>query len=166
MKLKYIIAITLFAGVSMLSVSQCPPPSQLIKLDKKAGWNESSQSKSGALQAGESYEYSFIAQRGLEYRITALGGGTDQINMNNVEFRLYSNEVERIQVEGKTVYKRLEKEIFNSESSDQGSQWIFSTSQTRKLTMKVNIVNTAKPDAIQCVAVCVETRRSTALGFR
>lgn len=164
MKLNYIIAITLFAGASTLSFSQCPSPSQLVKLDKKTGWNESSQSKSGALQAGEVYEYAFIAQRGLEYRITALGGA-DDINMNNVEFKLYSNEVDKIEVDGKPVYKRLEKEVYNSEASDMGSQWIFSTSQTRKLTMKVHIVNTVKPEAIQCVAVYVETRRSIPLGF-
>lgn len=165
MKLKHIIAITLFAGASMVSFSQCPSPSELIKPDKKSGWNENSQSKSGALQAGEAYEYTFIAQRGVEYRITALGG-VDEIIMDNVEFKLYSSEVDKVEIDGKPVYKRFEKVVYNSESSDTGSQLIFSTPKTRKLTMKVNIVNTDKPDAIQCVAVYVETRRATPIGLK
>lgn len=164
-KLNNILIFPLFACLSMVSFGQCPSPSELIKPDKKSGWSENSQSKSGALMAGEVYEYTFIAQRGVEYRITALGG-VDEVIMDNVEFKLFDSEVEKVEVDGELVYKRLQKLVYDSKSSEIGNQLIFSTPKTRKLTMKVNFVSAEDPEAIQCVAVYVETRRATPLGLK
>lgn len=164
-KLKHIFILPLIAGFSMVSFSQCPTPSELMKPDKKTGWNENSQSKSGALQAGETYDYTFIAQRGVEYRITALGG-VDDVIIENVAFQLFDSEVQKVEVDGKPVYKRLQKLVYDSQKEDSGAQLIFSTPKTRKLTMKVQILNTDKADAVQCVAVYVETRRAAAIGLK
>jgi hypothetical protein len=163
--LKYIFSFALFIGSSALLSAQCPSPSELVKPDKKSGWNENSQSKSGALLAGEVYEYTFIAQRGVEYRITALGG-VNEVIMDNVEFKLYDSEVQKVEIDGQPVYKRVQKVVYNSESGETGSQLVFTTPKTKKLTMKVNIVNSDKPDAVQCVAVYVETRRATQIGLK
>jgi hypothetical protein len=164
-KFKHIFIIPLFASVSMVSYSQCPSPSEVMKADKKEGWSESSQSKSGALQAGEVYEYTFIAQRGVEYRVSALGG-VDELSKDNVAYQLFDSEVQKVEVDGKPVYKRLEKVVYDSKKKESGDQLVFSTPKTRKLTMKVTITNTDKPDAIQCVAVFVESRRLAELGLK
>jgi len=135
-----------------------------MQAEFKEGWGPNSQSKSGPLQAGEVYEYTFIAQRGLEYRLTALGG-LNNIKVDNVEFELFDTEVKKVVQDGKPVYKRLKKVIYDSKSDESGSQVVFSTPKTRKLTIEVTVVNTEDPTAVQCVVVFVETRRIAKLGL-
>lgn len=161
----YIVILIASVFFSFTSISQCPPPGSVMKADIKAGWGPNSQSKSGPLQAGETYEYTFIAQKGLEYRLTALGG-LNNIRVDNVEFELYDTEVQKVVQDGKPVYKRMKKMIFDSKSEESGSQVVFSSPKTRKLTLEVSVVNNEAPNAVQCVVVFVETRKATQLGLK
>lgn len=142
------------------SFGQCPNPNDYLRADTKNGWGKNSQSKSGYLKPGETYELNFIAQRGMEYRITVLAGN-DNFSDENVNFQLYHTQVEKVEEKGKQVYKRLRSIIFDS-NEDEG-EVKFATDQTRKISLDVSIENYRKP---KCVIVFIEVRKSKKLGFR
>lgn len=145
---------------SFCAFAQCPNPNDYLRADRKNGWGKNSQSKSGYLKPGETYELNFIAQRGMEYRITILAGN-DNFSSENVSFQLYHTHVKKVKQGDESIYKRLRSIIFDS-SKDEG-EVKFSTDQTRKMSVEVSIENYRKP---QCVIVFIETRKSKKTGFR
>lgn len=161
-----IVTIVFAVLASHISFTQCPSPSQLMKPDRKSGWSESSQSKSGALMSGQEYTYTFIAQRGMEYKVNAFAG-VDVISSENVDFKLYYTEVEKTMIDGEWVYDRVDKVVFDSKSNKEDKGEItFSSSKTRKLTMKLSLTSFEKENVVQCVAICVETRRMPDIGLK
>ena len=158
MKNIYLLSFTLVFSLSIFG--QCPNPNDYLRGDKKGGWSKNSQSKSGYLKPGETYELNFIAQRGMEYRVTILAGN-ESFSEENVSYQVYHTQVQKVKEDGKSVYKRLKSMIFDS-SEDEGKVK-FSTDQTRKISVEVSIENYSKP---QCVIVFIEARKSKELGFR
>jgi hypothetical protein len=152
----FIVLLNLFLS----AFAQCPNPNEYLRADTKNGWGKNSQSKSGYLKPGETYELNFIAQRGMEYRITVLAGN-DNFSSENLNFQLYHTQVEKVEEKGKQVYKRLKSIIFDS-NEDEG-EVKFATDQTRKISLEVSIENYRKP---QCVIVFIESRKSKKLGFK
>lgn len=74
--------VLLFGGVAF---GQCPTPSQVMKADRKNGWAENSQSKSGAVLTGEVYEYSFIVMGKFMKRQTNGNQQTREPSKNNLD---------------------------------------------------------------------------------
>jgi hypothetical protein len=163
--IKNLLQMFLVVSISWSASAQCTKPNQVMKADKKNGWSENSQSKSGALAPGDTYEYNFIVQRGIDYRITTLGGKTE-LTKGNVEFKIYDSQVQRVEVNGEMIYKRFETIVFDSRNPGNTEELIFNSPQTRKLTMRVEVVADGQPNDVHCVVVFVETRRSEKLGLR
>jgi len=161
------IRITLLSVLLMvtgISFGQCPQPDQVLRPDYKDGWGDNSQSKTGTLRPGDTYEMNFIAQAGLKYRITLLSG-VGPFTDENVEFQLLGSEVKKVEEDGKKVYKRQEVVYLDSENQPEGEKMTFSTPKTRKLTLKIQLNGVEDTKLVQCVIVFVETKRELQVGF-
>jgi hypothetical protein len=150
---------------SLIGNAQCPSPNVVFKPETKAGWGANSQSKSGALLTGETYEFTFIAQRGMEYRITAVGGAGNWTK-ENVQFTVSDSEVQKVMQDGQEVFRRFNTVVFDSRTAGPDDQCVIATSKTRKLTVTVNLIGTERPKDVQCAVVFIENRRTQQLGLR
>lgn len=147
-----------------LSFSQCPEPDQVLRPDYKEGWGDNSQSKTGSLRPGDTYEMNFIAQGGLKYRITLLSGlgpYTDE----NIDYQLVGSEVNKVEKNGKMVYERQEVVYFDSRKKAEGEKMTFSTPKTRKLKLRMQLNGVEDSKLVQCVIVFVESQRELEVGF-
>lgn len=156
--------LSIFLISSGICLSQCPQPNQVLKPDYKAGWGDNSQSKTGSLRPGDTYEMNFIAQAGLKYRITLLAGlgpYTDE----NIDFQLVGSEVNSVEENGKKVYKRQEVVFFDSRKKAEGEKMTFSTPKTRKLKLRMQLNGVEDSKLVQCVIVFVESQRELEVGF-
>lgn len=162
-----IVRITLLSALLMitsLSFSQCPQPDQVLRPDYKDGWGDNSQSKTGSLRPGDTYEMNFIVQAGLKYRITMLSG-VGPYTDENVDFQLVGTEVQKVMENGKSVYKRQEVVYFDSRNQPEGEKMVFSSPRTRKLTLKLKLNGVEDSKLVQCVIIFVETKRELQVGF-
>jgi hypothetical protein len=147
-----------------VSFGQCPEPNQVLKPDYREGWGDNSQSKTGSLRPGDTYEMNFIAQSGLKYRITLLSG-TGPFTDENIDFQLVGSEVNKVEENGKSTYKRQEVVYFDSRNQPEGEKMTFSTPKTRKLTLKMKLNGVDDTKLVQCVIVFVESKRELQVGF-
>lgn len=161
--------IGVFIGVLVLSTSvasaQCPRPYDVIQADYSEGWGDNSQSKSGPLRPGDSYEMKFIAQGGLKYRVTVVSGN-DQYSRENVEFQLVGSEVRKVNENGKMVYKRVDVVFYDSEESKEGQKAVFYSPRTKRLNVRIKLKGAEDSKLMQCVVVYVETKRQEELGLK
>jgi hypothetical protein len=157
-----VVAVIALAHIGM---AQCPSPIMVFRPEPKSGWGLSSQSKSGALMTGETYEFTFIAQRGMEYRISSVGG-SNELTKDKVQFRVSDTQVNRVIQDGQEVFKRSNVVIFDSKSTSGDEECVIVTPKTRKLTVTVNVVGTENPKDIQCAVVFVESRRAQTIGLK
>lgn len=156
--------LSFFLIIFGLGYSQCPEPEQVLRPDYKDGWGDNSQSKTGSLRPGDTYEMNFIAQAGMKYRITLLSGvGT--YTDDNIDFQLIGSEVNKVEENGKMVYKRQEVVYFDSRNQAEGEKMTFSTPKTRKLTLKMQLNGIEDSKLVQCVIVFVESKRELQVGF-
>jgi hypothetical protein len=156
--------LSIFLTVFGTSFSQCLEPEELLKPDYKDGWGDNSQTKTGSLRPGDTYEMNFIVQEGLKYRITLLSGlGT--FNDENIDFQLVGSEVNKVEENGKMVYKRQEVVYFDSRNQEEGEKMTFSSPKTRKLMLKMELTDMEDSKLAQCVIVFVETKRELQSGF-
>lgn len=165
---RILVVVTVLFSTITFGWAQCPTPTMVFKPETKAGWFANSQSKSGAIMAGEKYEFTFIAQRGMEYRFTAAGGpGMESIAPGNVEFIVSDSQVQKVNKDGQEVFKRTNTIVFDSKSSGSDAQCIISTPKTRKLTVTVNLVaSSGNPKDVQCALVFIESRRAQEIGLK
>lgn len=160
MKSILVIALSL---VSAVSFAQCPTAESIVKKEKsktKDDYGVNSQSRSGSVKSGETYEMSFIAQQGMDYRLSCKLANP---SAGTISVEIYEMIVEKKTVNGKETYKR-EKHVLAS-SSDTGSEPVeFVTDKTRKIFVAVTLSggDSKKPT---CVGVLVEDKKSTKLGF-
>ncbi|MDX1651942.1 MAG: hypothetical protein R3277_05590 [Brumimicrobium sp.] len=164
LKINQLFIATLIVFTASLSMAQCPQPGQVLRADYKDGWGENSQSKTGTLRPGDTYEMNFIAQRGLKYRITILSG-TGPFTDQNVEFQLVGSEVKKVEQNGKMVYKRQEVVLYDSANKQGDEKMSFSSPKTQKLTLRIKLNGAEDSKAVQCVVVFVETKRELEVGF-
>lgn len=162
-----IVRITLLSTlllVTGLSFGQCPEPDQVLRPDYREGWGDNSQSKTGTLRPGDTYEMNFIVQAGLTYRVTLLSG-TGPYTDENIDFQLVGSEVNKVEENGKSVYKRQEVVYFDSRTQPEGEKMTFSTPKTRKLKLKMKLNGLDDTQLVQCVIVFVESKRDLQVGF-
>lgn len=160
MKSILVIALSL---VSLGSFAQCPTAESIVKKEKnktKDDYGVNSQSRSGSVKSGETYEMSFIAQQGMDYRLSCKLANP---SAGTINVEIYEMIVEKKTVNGKETYKREKHVLANS--SDTGNEPIeFVTDKTRKIFVAVTLSggDAKKPT---CVGVLVEDKKSTKLGF-
>lgn len=160
--MKLIATFTLLVGFifapMFIGIAQCPPVETFLKKKKnKDEYNLSSQSRSGAIAADESYEMSFIAHAGLDYRLTTvLGEGS----VGTLNYEIYELVIEKKMEGDKEVFKKVKKVLATS-----GSEPLeFISDQSRKIFINVSITGGDKKKHA-CVGVIIETKRSVKTGF-
>lgn len=154
---------TLIAAFSFQSASfsQCAAPADIVKAPKdKMQYAVTSQSRSGALVPGENYEMSFIAQDGMDYRISAAAKNKDA---GSVSFEVYEMVVQKTEKDGQPVYKKVKKVIATS-ADGENEPVEFTTDKARKIVVKVNLMG-GDPKSNQCVGVLIEDKKTTKIGL-
>lgn len=144
--------------------AQCPDIETIHKEHLKSVAKEkpkyyvSSQSRTGSITSDKTYEMSFVAQPGNDYRLsTKLSAGA----VGTISFEVYEIDVEKKTVNGADAYKREKKTLTTSE----GSKFVeFSTDKTRKIFVAVTLSGGDKKKPA-CVGVLVEDKKSTKLGL-
>lgn len=160
--MKAIITTILLIGASVLN-AQCPSVETIAKerpkSKEKDPYSISSQSRTASLLAEQTYEMSFIAQNGMDYRLT-----TKQLKSaaGTISYEVYEMVVEKTEVNGKTEYKRV-KHVLAS-SGDSGASLEFSTDKVRKVFVSITLSGGDKKKPV-CVGVLVEDKRATKIGF-
>lgn len=157
-----ILSIFVFTGLN--GFGQCPQPNQVLRPDYKDGWGDNSQSKTGSMRPGDSYEMNFIAQGGMKYRITVISG-LDLYTDEDIDFQLIGSEVNKVEKDGKSTYQRQDVVFFDSKERAEGEKMTFSTTKTRKLKLKIQLNGVEDSKLVQCVVVFVETKRQQEVGF-
>jgi len=144
--------------------AQCPDIETIHKAHLKEKSKEtpkfyvSSQSRTGYITSDKTYEMSFVAQPGNDYRLTAKlsegGSGT-------ISCEIYELANDKKTVNGVDSYKREKKVLANSSSSESLE---FTTDKTRKIFVAVTLTGGDKKKPT-CVGVLVEDKKSTKLGL-
>jgi hypothetical protein len=144
--------------------AQCPSAESIskdkTKTKEKNPYSINSQSRSGSITGDKEYEMSFIAQPGMDYRLTTKAANPAA---GTITYEVYEMVVEKKVENGKEEFKRV-KHVLASSSNTGGQPLEFTTDKTRKIFVAVNLSggDTKKP---QCVGVLIEDKRSTKLGF-
>lgn len=161
--MKGIFALLVFSVLTSV-YAQCPDIETIHKDHLKTAGKESpkyyvsSQSRTGYLATDKTYEMSFVAQPGNDYRLTTklAPGGTGTINCE-----IYELAVEKKTTNGTDSYKREKKVLANSASNEALE---FSTDKVRKIFVSVTLTGGDKKKPA-CVGVLVEDKKSTKLGL-
>lgn len=155
--MKISITLALLFGF-VFTFAQCPPvESFLAKKKEKDDYNLNSQSRVGAIDSDKSYEMSFIAHPGLDYRLTTvLGEGS----AGTLTYEIYELVVEKKMEGDKEVFKKVKKVLAAS-----GSEPLeFVSDKARKIFVAVSI-NGGDKKKHACVGIVIETKRSIKKGF-
>lgn len=148
-----------------IASAQCPRPYDVVQADYDEGWGDNSQSKSGPLRPGDSYEMKFIAQGGMKYRVTVVSGN-EQYSREDVEFQLVGSEVRKVKENGKMIYKRVDVVFYDSEEAEDGQKAVFFSPRTKRLKVRIKLKGVEDSKRLQCVVVYIETKRQEALGLK
>jgi hypothetical protein len=140
---------------STIVFAQCPLPEKIVRSYGKDKYVVSTQSKTGALKAGEYYELAFIAQEGYDYKISS---GTESKDGSTASYEIYEMVTQKV---GEAEFKKVKKVITASDGTEAIE---FQTDKARKLVIKVTLQSTTNPKP-ECVAILIEDRKSTKLGF-
>jgi hypothetical protein len=139
--------------------AQCPPAEAFMKKKKtKDAYSLNSQSRSGSVASDESYEMSFIAHAGLDYRLTTVLGEGSTGTLN---YEIYELVVEKKTEGEKETFKRTKKVLASSGSAEALE---FTSDKSRKIFINVSITGGDKKK-LACVGVLIETKRSEKTGF-
>ncbi|MFN5416401.1 MAG: hypothetical protein ACK5B9_05045 [Flavobacteriia bacterium] len=159
LKTRQIVGLFLLLFIGNYSFGQCPPAEKMIKAaaKTKSAYGVNSQSKTGALISGQSYDMAFIAQDNYDYRITV---GTMDSKEGTVSFEVYEMITEK-DANGK--YAKVKKVIISSEEAESNTVE-FITDKARKLMINVRF-DDAEDQKPHCVAVLIEDKKTTKIGL-
>lgn len=155
--MKLSITLALLFGF-VFTFAQCPPVESFLKKKKeKDEYNLNSQSRVGVVDSDKSYEMSFIAHPGLDYRLTTVLGEGSAGTLN---YEIYELVTEKKTEDGKEVFKKVKKVLATS-----GSEPLeFNSDKARKIFVNVSISGGDKKKHA-CVGVVIETKRTVKTGF-
>ncbi len=162
--LKVITAILTIFILSTAAYSQCPRAYDVMEAEYDAGWGDNSQSKSGPLRPGDTYEMKFIAQGGMQYRVTVVSGN-EQFSTDDVDFQLVGSEVNKVKEDGRMVYKRQEVVFYDSEKSAEDQKAVFFSPRSKRLKVRIKLNGVEDSKLVQCVVVFIETKRQQKIGL-
>lgn len=153
--MKGLFVLTIFSLFTTM-YAQCPSNEMIHKDHLKAASKEknkyyvSSQSRTGSIDSEKTYEMSFIAQPGNDYRLTTkIAPGAS----GTISYEIYEMEVQ----DG----KRHKKVLATSGSTESLE---FSTDKVRKIFVAVSLSGGEKNKPV-CVGVLIEDKKSTKLGL-
>lgn len=155
------IVLTCLLAFGTSTFAQCPAPESFVK-EKRAKddtYGVNSQSRSGSVRPGEMYEMSFIAQQGMDYRLTSKSAVPLS---GSLSYEVYEMIVEKKNVNGKDSYKRVKHVLATSTDGSQPLE--FTTDKTRKIFVSVTLAG-GDPKKTYCIGILVEDKRTTKLGF-
>lgn len=158
--MKLIATLSVFL-IGIIVTAQCPTIESIAKSKKKSKdeYVLSSQSRTGALLGDKKYEMSFVAQLGLDYRLSTV---TAPGALGSVSYEIYELNVEETEAGSVEKYKKVKKVLA---SGDAGSEPIeFTTDKARKIYVSVSVSGGDKKKPT-CVGVVIETKRSVKIGF-
>lgn len=163
--MKGIYALLIFSIFTTVN-AQCPDIETIHKDHLKKVAKEtpkfyvSSQSRTGYVTTDKTYEMSFIAQPGNDYRLTTKAAAG---SAGSISYEIYELDVTKKTENGKDTYKREKKTLASSASTGTGSLE-FSTDKTRKIFVAVTLSGGDKNKPV-CVGVLIEDKKSTKLGL-
>jgi hypothetical protein len=154
------IVLTCLLAFGTSTFAQCPTAESFVK-DKKTkdAYGVNSQSRSGSVKPGETYEMSFIAQAGMDYRLTSKSAVPLS---GSLSYEVYEMVVEKKAVNGKDSYKRTKHVLATSTDGSQPLE--FTTDKTRKIFVSVTLAG-GDPKKTYCIGILVEDKKTTKLGF-
>ena len=143
---------------------------QFGKEDRGQGWLLNNQSRSGAFEKGKSYEMSFIAYEGFEYRLATC---TDVESADQVNFELAHDVIVRVKDgSGHTNIKRQRETIFDNTAEGMEQFVVFTTEKTQKFYVTVSVPATGSSSDRKltntdrvCMGVAIYHRKTEQLGF-
>jgi len=153
--------LTCLVVLATSTFAQCPTAESIVRSKKKKdAYGISSQSRSGSVKPGETYEMSFIAQAGMDYRLSsALANPAD----GTISYEVYEMIVEKKMVNGKETFKRVKHVL--ATSAEAGAEALeFTTDQTRKIFVAVTLSG-GDMKKVQCVGILIEDKKTAKLGF-
>lgn len=158
-----LLAIT-YTTSSSIFYAQCTKPEKMMKPSYKQGWGVDAQSRSGVLEMGKPYELSFVASKGVDYKVTTATSGDDE-NVQ-IDFVLYEMAVGKVEENGKSKYIKYKKVLFDSKDNDNARTIEFSSTKSRKVFINVTVPAGADDGGqMQCVGVLIEHQKSAKEGF-
>lgn len=144
--------------------AQCPPAEYILRseLNKKSEdfYEVNSQSSSGAILGDETFEMVFVAQSGMDYRVTTKAL---KENAGTLSYEVYEMIVEKRQINGKETFKKI-KHVLATSAEFQGQPLEFATEKTRKIFLSVTLVGGEKKKP-HCVGVLIENKTSIKIGL-
>jgi hypothetical protein len=154
-KFKLLVLLIFFTSIHTF-YGQCPPIKNVSGKLKQASWNENSQTTMLELTQGKAYEHTFIAQRGVTYRIVIAGGGSgDQFTTKPIQYQIHDKEGRYITENGETYYRKSSTLIYDSRTSPT-DEFIFISPKTRKFTVTIRSV--AQQTNANCVLFLLESK--------
>jgi hypothetical protein len=155
------IILTCLVVLASSTYAQCPTAESFVKDRKnKDAYGVSSQSRSGSVKSGETYEMAFIAQQGMDYRLTSKLANPSE---GTIAYEVYELIVEKKIVDGKETFKRVKHVL--ATSGEAGAQALeFTTDKTRKIYVAVTLTG-GDAKKVHCVGILVEDKKTAKLGF-
>jgi len=143
---------------------------QFGKADRGQGWLLNNQSRSGAFEKGKSYEMSFIAYEGYEYRLATC---TDVESAAQVDFELAHDVIVRVKDgDGHMSIKRQRETFFDNSEEGKEQFVVFTTEKTQKFYVTVSVPATGSSSDRKltntdrvCMGVAIYHRKTERLGF-
>jgi len=156
------VILTCLVVVAASAYAQCPAPDTFVsgKSKTKDLYTVSSQSRAGSVKPGETYEIAFIAQVGMDYRLSSKALNS---SAGTLSYEVYEQIVEKKMVDGKETFKRVKHVLANSSQAG-GAPLEFTTDKTRKVFIEVSLSG-GDSKKTECVGVLIENKKSTKLGF-
>lgn len=163
---------------SAVFAQSCPTAMDLCyKKKEDKPWAYNGQSKSGRLEANKEYTMSFVAYKGLEYKLRI---GTHLEDMQGkVEFEVYEMVNKKVQTGGKLAYEKEKKVLIKNADMEYINEVKFSSTKTKKLYIKVKVIaeggdadsayeDTTDPENKKfyyCIGVLILQQKSIKTGF-
>jgi hypothetical protein len=136
--------------------AQCTPAASVAKSLAREGWSENSQTIMLELTPGKASEYTFIAQRGMSYRLV-LVGGSDDFSSKYIQYQIYDKEGTYVTENGQTYYRRSSTLVHDSRTAT-SDEFYFITPKTRKFTVSIRSVAPQSNANANCVLFYLENK--------
>lgn len=149
--------------------SQCPDSRSFCMSGSRDGWMFNNQSKSATFEKGEKYEMSFIAYKGISYRLAVCTDLRDE--SEDIEFEIYESKSVKREENGRLRYSKEYVTIYSNKEDEMSQDFTFSSDKTRKLYLRMSVPNGESKGKdnntldLLCVGVLLEHQKTPKTGF-
>lgn len=166
--MKYLV-FTLALLLSINLESQCPDSRSFCLSGSRNGWLFNNQSKSATFEKGETYEMSFIAYKGISYRLAVCTDLRDE--SEDIEFEIYESKSVAKKIDGRVRYVKEYVTLYSNNEDQMEQIFTFSSDKTRKLFLRMKVPTGESKDKdnnqldLLCVGVLLEHQKTPKTGF-